>query len=377
MSRSSASASIALRARSALVVGGDQHDRQERRLRLRLHAPADLVARDLRHAHVEDHQVGLLAAPRGERLLAVGDRDHPAAGVLEQLTVEHPVGRAVVGDQDRSARLGDRHRQDVVERRLRGDLVRRLEHRLDVVGTEGAGARRGAQLARPLLRLVGQGEPEMVEPVRGGDDLGAQRQLGAGQPARVAGAVAALVVRGDDLDGATQRGDRPQDPASELGMTLVDGPLLLVAPDSERRSTASGTPSLPRSCRRAPQTRSWRRRGSSSSRRAVAAASAATRSEWWRVRVSLPSSSSIMLKMYRFGRIELVAEGADPEQRAQPRDQLAPVERLVEEVVGARLEAAHLALGVGQRGEQNDGHEQVGRRPFRRRRLRNRRGAAS
>jgi hypothetical protein len=40
------------------------------------------------------------------------------------------------------------------------------------------------------------------------------------------------------------------------------------------------------------------------------------------------------------------------------------VERLVEEVVGARLEAAHLALGVGQGGEQDDRHEAGGPAPL-------------
>ena len=52
----------------------------------------------------------------------------------------------------------------------------------------------------------------------------------------------------------------------------------------------------------------------------------------------------------RFGRVELVAQSPDPEQGSQPGEELDAVERLVEEVVGARLEAADLAFDIGERG---------------------------
>src|SRR4029453_10332504 len=48
-----------------------------------------------------------------------------------------------------------------------------------------------------------------------------------------------------------------------------------------------------------------------------------------------------------------------PEQRAQPRRQLAQVERLAQEVVGPRLQAAHLVLGTVEGREQQDGQASV------------------
>ena len=51
---------------------------------------------------------------------------------------------------------------------------------------------------------------------------------------------------------------------------------------------------------------------------------------------------------------EPVLERLRPEQRAQPRRQLDLVERLRQEVVGARLEAAGLVLRPVERGEQQD-----------------------
>jgi len=65
---------------------------------------------------------------------------------------------------------------------------------------------------------------------------------------------------------------------------------------------------------------------------------------------------------HRLGRVELVAQRPDAEERAQPGQQLDTLERLVEEVVGAGVEPPHLALDVGERGEQEDGHE-AGRAP--------------
>ena len=52
--------------------------------------------------------------------------------------------------------------------------------------------------------------------------------------------------------------------------------------------------------------------------------------------------------------IELLAEIADLDQRADARAQLVLVDRLVEEVVGAALERLDLVVGVGERGQHQD-----------------------
>ena len=58
------------------------------------------------------------------------------------------------------------------------------------------------------------------------------------------------------------------------------------------------------------------------------------------------------------GRVELVAQAPDTQQRAQAGAQLDAVDRLVEEIVGAGFESLDFALGVGERGQHHDRDEE-------------------
>ena len=56
---------------------------------------------------------------------------------------------------------------------------------------------------------------------------------------------------------------------------------------------------------------------------------------------------------------EPILQRLRPKQRAQPRRQLAQFVRLAQEVVGPRLQAAHLVLGTVEGREQQDGEARV------------------
>ena len=59
--------------------------------------------------------------------------------------------------------------------------------------------------------------------------------------------------------------------------------------------------------------------------------------------------------------VELLAEVADLDQRADARAQLVLVDRLVEEVVRAAFQRLDLVVGIGERGEHEDGDHPPGR----------------
>jgi hypothetical protein len=60
--------------------------------------------------------------------------------------------------------------------------------------------------------------------------------------------------------------------------------------------------------------------------------------------------------------VELLAEVADADQRADARAQLVAVDGLVQEVVRARFQRADLVFRAGERGEHEDGDGAPGRR---------------
>jgi hypothetical protein len=78
-----------------------------------------------------------------------------------------------------------------------------------------------ARLAVSERRLVGAGAGDRVVGVDQGDDAGRQRDVGAGEPGRVAAAIPALVMRADDVgdlleprDARASRRPRPDGAAS-------------------------------------------------------------------------------------------------------------------------------------------------------------------
>ena len=79
---------------------GDHHDRQHGRGRVVANLPAHLVAAHLRHHHVEQHQVGVLALDDGQRLGARRRGDRAIALGREQIGQELHVLRGVVHDED-------------------------------------------------------------------------------------------------------------------------------------------------------------------------------------------------------------------------------------------------------------------------------------
>ncbi len=311
---------------------------------------------------VEEQEVGARFVERGRRRGAVGHHDGAIAGALEQLAIELAVGRDVVGDQDRAPGLGHRHRQHVVERRALGDPVRRREHRFDRRAAELPGGGGAAQRRRRVERLAPRPAAQVVELVGDGEDLGRLREALAAsgrrgsrcrrsargaRPGSRPPAPATRSAPGCGRRGADARDRAAADSLVALGVEqhlLGDAELAEVveerAPGEAAGARAPAAPGGP----------PWR------------APSAATPSEWWRVRGSLPSSRSTMLKITDSVESSSSRRPRMRSSEREPGEQLGALERLVEEVVGAGLEPAHLALDVGERGEQDDRHE-AGRAP--------------
>ena len=81
-----------------LAAGGEHQDRRAHPALTQAGAGGEAV--DLWHHHVEQDQVGFLAAGLGERLLAIGRKDHPKA-LRHQQVLEHVAhGELVLGDED-------------------------------------------------------------------------------------------------------------------------------------------------------------------------------------------------------------------------------------------------------------------------------------
>ena len=78
-----------------------RREHQHGRIRMAADLAADLEAVHLRQHQVEDHEVGLVAAVQGERLLAVGRGDHGVALLLEVEPHEVHDVAFVVDDKDR------------------------------------------------------------------------------------------------------------------------------------------------------------------------------------------------------------------------------------------------------------------------------------
>src|SRR5262245_27629727 len=78
------------------------------RLEIAFDAPADLVAADVGQLHVEDHEVGSLAAHGPESFVAGAGLHHPVARLDEHAGDGVAVRDLVVDDEDEPAR-GRRH----------------------------------------------------------------------------------------------------------------------------------------------------------------------------------------------------------------------------------------------------------------------------
>ena len=133
-----------------------------------------------------------------------------------------------------------------------------------------AGVERGAGLlaqeregpvGRPRVAVDAVGDERVVD-VAGGEDPRAERELGAGQAARVARAVEALVVLADEAQHRRREAaELAQEPDAGLGVALDLGVLLV----GQLRRACAGSPRRPTACRRRAAGR--RPRGGGASRR--------------------------------------------------------------------------------------------------------------
>ena len=88
-----------------VAAGGDHHDRQERRGRVRADPPAHLVAVHARHHDVEQDEVDAALGQRGERLLT-GLRAADVVAARGQHRLEQPDVRRLVVDDEHRVVLG-------------------------------------------------------------------------------------------------------------------------------------------------------------------------------------------------------------------------------------------------------------------------------
>ncbi len=89
------------RTRAVELIERRDHDhRQVPQLRVHLHALQHLIAIELRHHDVEEHEIDRLASEPLERRQAVGRADRRVAEQLELLLEQVDVQRLVVDDQN-------------------------------------------------------------------------------------------------------------------------------------------------------------------------------------------------------------------------------------------------------------------------------------
>ena len=83
-----------------IAPGRQQQDGNEGQRRIRLEPLHDLDAVELRHHHVEQHEVGQLGADLFERLLAIAGNDDVIAEAFEAGPDDIDIVRHVVDDED-------------------------------------------------------------------------------------------------------------------------------------------------------------------------------------------------------------------------------------------------------------------------------------
>ena len=208
--------------------------------------------------------------------------------------------------------------------------------------------------------LSGKVARDLVVGVRRREELDLGRQLSGADPVGIAAAVPALVMLADERNRPGERLDRVEDALAERGVQAVDrlvfGGTLALGLEQDRL----GYPELADVVEQRPERQVVLR-----ARRKAACPAGIGGDGRDALRV-VAGERVLLLEQVdhaedqRLGRVELVAQPADPEQRAQPRQELDAVERFVEEVVGAGFEAADLALDVGERG-QHDHRDEAGR----------------